>query len=402
MTLDLDAPAPGPRARPLGRRAPRAGARRRHRRRAVAAGPGRRRRLTVGRALAAVREAVAELADVSSARRSRRGSCTCPLSWDDPATREAIERYMHGVRADAPWCPWNIEFIRRINGLDTVDDVERIVFDASYLVLGPRRRLPRCARWRPRSTRATGWSPPSTTRRGPGRPRTPSASAAPTCASTAWRARAATSSSGARCRCGTGPRPGPHFEDPWLLRPFDQLRWFPVSRRGAARAAGRAGARRARRATSRRRRSRWPSTSASSTARRDEIEAFRARQQRGVRRRSVGRGPTPGSSRRVTREPTTPTRRGRARPSSASPPTAATGIWIAVVDAGEARRAGRGRRGAGSPRARRCRSPAPPWRSRTTSTWPGCRPPPAARPTPTDPTASAPVRGGPAARPARW
>ena len=40
-----------------------------------------------------------------------------PLSWDDPATREAIERYMHGVRADAPWCPWNIEFIRRINGL---------------------------------------------------------------------------------------------------------------------------------------------------------------------------------------------------------------------------------------------------------------------------------------------
>ena len=42
-----------------------------------------------------------------------------PLSWDDPATREAIERYMHGVRADAPWCPWNIEFIRRINGLDS-------------------------------------------------------------------------------------------------------------------------------------------------------------------------------------------------------------------------------------------------------------------------------------------
>ena len=59
-----------------------------------------------------------------------------PLSWDDPATREAIDRYMHGVRADAPWCPWNIEFIRRINGLDSVDDVHRIVFDASYLVLG--------------------------------------------------------------------------------------------------------------------------------------------------------------------------------------------------------------------------------------------------------------------------
>ncbi|GAA4389063.1 5-oxoprolinase/urea amidolyase family protein [Tsukamurella soli] len=59
-----------------------------------------------------------------------------PLSWDDPSTREAIQRYMHGVRADAPWCPWNIEFIRRMNGLESVDDVQRIVFDASYLVLG--------------------------------------------------------------------------------------------------------------------------------------------------------------------------------------------------------------------------------------------------------------------------
>ncbi|GAA2781257.1 urea carboxylase [Kitasatospora paracochleata] len=59
-----------------------------------------------------------------------------PLSWDDPATREAIERYMAGVREDAPWCPWNIEFIRRVNGLDTVEDVYRTVFDAEYLVLG--------------------------------------------------------------------------------------------------------------------------------------------------------------------------------------------------------------------------------------------------------------------------
>jgi urea carboxylase len=59
-----------------------------------------------------------------------------PLSWDDDATRLAIEKYMQSVRADAPWCPSNIEFIRRINGLDGIDDVKRIVFDASYLVLG--------------------------------------------------------------------------------------------------------------------------------------------------------------------------------------------------------------------------------------------------------------------------
>jgi urea carboxylase len=59
-----------------------------------------------------------------------------PLSWDDPATQLAIRKYMQSVRPDAPWCPSNIEFIRRINGLDSIGDVHRIVFGASYLVLG--------------------------------------------------------------------------------------------------------------------------------------------------------------------------------------------------------------------------------------------------------------------------
>jgi urea carboxylase len=59
-----------------------------------------------------------------------------PLSWGDPATQLAIDKYMQSVRKDAPWCPSNIEFIRRINGLDSIEDVRRIVFDASYLVMG--------------------------------------------------------------------------------------------------------------------------------------------------------------------------------------------------------------------------------------------------------------------------
>ncbi len=59
-----------------------------------------------------------------------------PLSWDDPACREAINRYTRGVRPDAPWCPDNIEFIRRINGLPDSDSVKNIVFDANYLVMG--------------------------------------------------------------------------------------------------------------------------------------------------------------------------------------------------------------------------------------------------------------------------
>jgi urea carboxylase len=59
-----------------------------------------------------------------------------PMSWDDPAIRDSIDRYMAGVRDDAPWCPSNIEFIRRINGLADVGEVERTVFDATYVVLG--------------------------------------------------------------------------------------------------------------------------------------------------------------------------------------------------------------------------------------------------------------------------
>ncbi|TGA98311.1 urea carboxylase [Sporolactobacillus shoreae] len=59
-----------------------------------------------------------------------------PLSWNDPATQLAIRRYQQNVRPDAPWCPSNLEFIRRINGLDSIEDVKKIVFNANYLVLG--------------------------------------------------------------------------------------------------------------------------------------------------------------------------------------------------------------------------------------------------------------------------
>ncbi|MEW8498113.1 MAG: carboxyltransferase domain-containing protein, partial [Candidatus Thiodiazotropha taylori] len=59
-----------------------------------------------------------------------------PLSWDDEACHKAVEKYDQSVRKNAPWCPSNLEFIRRINGLQSIDDVKQIVFDASYLVMG--------------------------------------------------------------------------------------------------------------------------------------------------------------------------------------------------------------------------------------------------------------------------
>lgn len=134
---------------------------------------------------------------------------------------------MHGVRADAPWCPWNIEFIRRINGLDTVDDVRRTVFDASYLVLGlgdvylgapvatpldPRHRLV-TTKYNPART----WTPENAVgiggaylciygMEGPG----------------------GYQFVGRTVQVWNGRQRGPHFDQPWLLRTFDQLRWYPV------------------------------------------------------------------------------------------------------------------------------------------------------------------------------
>lgn len=59
-----------------------------------------------------------------------------PLSWNDPQAQLAMHKYQTIVREDAPWCPDNIEFIRRINGLSSIDDVKKILFDANYLVMG--------------------------------------------------------------------------------------------------------------------------------------------------------------------------------------------------------------------------------------------------------------------------
>jgi urea carboxylase len=151
-----------------------------------------------------------------------------PLSWDDPATREAIERYMSTVRPDAPWCPWNIEFIRRINGLDDVADVHRIVFDASYLVLG----LGDVYLGAPVATPLDPCHRLVTTKYNPAR---------------TWTPENAVGIGGAYlCVYGMeGPggyqfvgrtvpvwnrfRETAAFTKPWLLRFFDQLRFFPVS-----------------------------------------------------------------------------------------------------------------------------------------------------------------------------
>jgi urea carboxylase len=58
-----------------------------------------------------------------------------PLAWRHSQAMLAVERYQ-SIRADAPWCPDNIEFIRRVNGLPDEAAVREIVQQAAYLVLG--------------------------------------------------------------------------------------------------------------------------------------------------------------------------------------------------------------------------------------------------------------------------
>jgi len=59
-----------------------------------------------------------------------------PLSWNDPQAQLAMRKYQDLVRPNAPWCPSNVEFIRRINGLPDEAAVQRTILDARYLVLG--------------------------------------------------------------------------------------------------------------------------------------------------------------------------------------------------------------------------------------------------------------------------
>ncbi|MCB1203752.1 MAG: urea carboxylase [Verrucomicrobiae bacterium] len=93
------------------------------------------RRLTREDILTLIRESEETIGDLESIEVPAR-VVHLPLSWDDPSTQEAIRKYMQSVNPEAPWCPSNIEFIRRINGLDSVEEVKDIVYTADYCVMG--------------------------------------------------------------------------------------------------------------------------------------------------------------------------------------------------------------------------------------------------------------------------
>jgi urea carboxylase len=153
-----------------------------------------------------------------------------PLSWNDPQAELAMRKYQELVRPNAPWCPSNIEFIRRMNGLPDEDAVKRVIFDASYLVLGlgdvylgapvatpidPRHRLV-TTKYNPART----WTPENAVgiggaymcvygMEGPG----------------------GYQLFGRTIQMWNSWRSTPEFEPgkPWLLRFFDQIQFYPVS-----------------------------------------------------------------------------------------------------------------------------------------------------------------------------
>ncbi|MDO6644635.1 urea carboxylase [Acinetobacter guillouiae] len=82
-----------------------------------------------------LQHAEAELPDIHNMQVPSR-TVYLPLAWEDSQTQLATERYTQIVRPDAPWCPDNIEFIRRINGLASKQAVKDVVYSANYLVMG--------------------------------------------------------------------------------------------------------------------------------------------------------------------------------------------------------------------------------------------------------------------------
>ncbi|MGC9457729.1 MAG: urea carboxylase [Halothiobacillaceae bacterium] len=184
-------------------------------------------RLPTDRLVSLLERAQGELRDLEEAELPSR-IIHLPLAWDDSQTRLATEKYMQSVRPDAPWCPRNIEFIRRINGLESEAEVKRIVYDASYLVMGlgdvylnaplatpvdPRHRLV-TTKYNPART----WTPENAVgiggsymciygMEGPG----------------------GYQFVGRTLQIWNRYRQTPEFENPWLLRFFDQIRFYEVS-----------------------------------------------------------------------------------------------------------------------------------------------------------------------------
>lgn len=93
------------------------------------------RELSQVRLLGELREVIANLPAVESMSVKTR-VVHLPMAFEDSATLDAVDKYRQSVRDKAPWLPNNVDFMQRINGLETREQVRDTIFDASYMVLG--------------------------------------------------------------------------------------------------------------------------------------------------------------------------------------------------------------------------------------------------------------------------
>lgn len=150
-----------------------------------------------------------------------------PMAFEDKKTLDAVKRYSETIRSEAPWLPNNVDFIASINGIER-SSVRDMLYTARYMVLGlgdvflgapcavpldPRHRL-------------------LGTKYNPSRTHTPNGcvgiGGSYMCIYTM------DSPGGYQLVGRTVPiwdklALGAHSQKPWLLSPFDQVEFYPVS-----------------------------------------------------------------------------------------------------------------------------------------------------------------------------
>lgn len=58
-----------------------------------------------------------------------------PMAFEDKKTLDAVKRYQETIRSDAPWLPNNVDFIANVNGIER-SSVKDMLYAARFLVLG--------------------------------------------------------------------------------------------------------------------------------------------------------------------------------------------------------------------------------------------------------------------------
>lgn len=153
-----------------------------------------------------------------------------PMAFEDTLTLSAVKRYEETIRSEAPWLPNNVDFITSVNALKDRSEVRDLMYSASFMVMGlgdvylgapcavpldPRHRF-LGSKYNP----SRSWTPNGTVGLG-GMYMCIYAMESPG----GYQLVGRTVPIWDRLGLNAYTQPG----KPWLLRPFDQVRFYPVS-----------------------------------------------------------------------------------------------------------------------------------------------------------------------------